>query len=209
MALLLGGCQMMQPQEVTPSKRGVSLAASDTPTANPSVRQCGPQSVLPALDGHPVSSYEWIELHDAMAGMPLLQRWSLVMDTHATHRQRELAILLVHTQADSALAVKQLAQGELKHQLPTLPEALQPVFRTIVRNNEILLQQDLELFALKQELAKHKGAIKQLRAALAEKERQIEALTDIESQLNAGTSHSPLINDTPVQLPTELDADNE
>lgn len=209
MALLLGGCQLMQPQEVSPSKRGFSLAATDTPTANPSVQQCGPQTILPALDGHPVSSYEWLELHDAMSTMPLLRRWSLAMDTHATHRQKELTILLIHAQADSPVSLRQLAQGELEHQLSTLPEALQPVFRTIARSNENLLQQNIRLSTLKQELAKQQDSIKQLRNALAEKERQIEALTDIESQLNTGTNHSPLINDTPLQPPNDLDADNE
>lgn len=209
MALLLGGCQLMQPQEVPPSKRGFSLTATDTPTANPSVQQCGPQSILPALDGHPASSYEWIELHDAMATMPLLQRWSLVMDPHATQRQKELAILLIHFQADSPVLLKQLAQVELERQLPTLPETLQPVFRTIARGNETLLRQDISLTMLKQELARQQGSIKQLRNALAEKERQIEALTDIESQLNTGTNQSPLISDTPLQPPKDLDTDNE
>ena len=173
---LLAGCQSL-PRDA---------AERPVPESDPvgTVGQCGAPPAMPPLDDSALAVIAWLHFNDQLASLNELKRWRL-LHNYSTHEAgADLAAALVTSQPDMPDALRLIGQGTLKRRLVDLPPAVQPVFTQVLAYNEAVLNHHTVTRELERARALYAQRVRQLESMLAERDRQIEALTDIESQLN-------------------------
>lgn len=176
---LLTGCQML------PRDTGQDPALSMDPV--PQARtagQCGAPPAMPPLDNSALAVIAWLHFNDQLASLNELQRWRLLLNYSTNEAGADLAAALVTSQPGVPDALRLLGQSTLKRRLVELPSAVRPVFSQVLAFNDAVLRHNATTRELERARALYRQRVRQLEAAVAEKDRQIEALTDIESQLN-------------------------
>lgn len=198
MVLFVAGCQtvLTTPRDEGRTKQQASMVEVNTPPANPLSNRCGPPPVAAEATDSSGGLGHWVEIHDRLASASSLTHWSLLWNASTTDMEKRLIFVLMNSQVDSDPWLRHVSQNELQRILPDLPMEWRPFFRQVGRNNKAQLRQYRALDRLRQEHAKQGNFIKSLRIQVAKKERQIEALTDIESELSSDTWLSP-VKDTP------------
>lgn len=166
--LLLSGCQSLG---LRPAPAGPGLPPS----------QCQVPATLPALSDDQATTVHWLRLQNAIASGPLPEQWRLLQNYSAFEpRQARLAAALVTSRPDMPEALRRLGWYSLHQQQAQLPTALQPLVSLVQQHNRAALERDVS----RRQLTAVRYRLLQLEQALTEKERQLEALTAIESQLN-------------------------
>lgn len=192
LAMLLGGCQMFTPQP----DAGASTAYTDTPSAYIGIGSCGPPSAVPSAEADSDTVMDWFRLQQTLQPLSPLSRWLEVLKQPADDPERALALVLVHSQADSPTLLRQLAQVQLQHLMPELSGDLRAFFNQVRITNKALLNRDRSIEQLVTERARLRQQIQSLSDELFRKAEQIEALTNIESELN-GDGSGPAGEETP------------
>lgn len=179
LSLTLLACQSGPPVERVPPV-GATTPVPAAPEPDPAFdRWCPMQPALPPLDDTAESLAEWMTLSRHLAGPAavVLNRPELA---HATSAEAQFVIALAWSQEDSPPALRQLAQGRLLALRPGLPAGP----RALLDQTFELNQARLETRRLRADKQRHRARIGELLEALADKQLQLEALTDIESSLS-------------------------
>jgi len=157
------------------------------------VGQCGAPPAMPPVNDSALAVIAWLHFNDLLAGLDELRRWRLLHNYSTREPGADLAAALVTSQPGMPDALRLVGQGTLKRRLVDLPPAVQPVFTQVLAYNEAVLNHHSVTRELERARALYAGRVQQLEALLKERDRQIEALTDIESQLNQndGVDDSP------------------
>lgn len=165
--LVLSGCQSLRLQP-----------APDDNLDGPAL--CEAPQPLPMLDNSPSARLAWLTLQlqlsdgDAMAAWRALQNYAVV-----DPRDAQLVAALVTSRPATPEALRRLGQRTLERLMPSLPSQIQPIIGQAVHYNAAALSRDAQQRAL----TAAQQQVRQLATELAEKQRQIDALTAIESQL--------------------------
>ncbi|PTY35714.1 hypothetical protein BGP77_08695 [Saccharospirillum sp. MSK14-1] len=182
MLMLLAGCQALTLR----SNSTVFDSATD---------QCTAPSQVPDLDNSQAALQGWLNIQLVVASGPLMQQWHALQHYDMTDpASAELMAALVTSRADMPESLRRLSQQTLARRLPYLPASIQPVFEQTQVFNEALLARDT---SRRQRQMSERQRL-QLEAELATKERQIEALTAIESQLHEEALSIPSAPDSGV-----------
>lgn len=165
--LVLAGCQSFALYPGTASTDGVT-EQHNAPTQVPEL-----EDSLNARQG-------WLTIQLELASGPQMQQWRALQRYEISEpASANLIAALVTSRADMPEALRRIGQQTLRRQQPDLPASIQPVFDQTLQFNDALLERDLN----RRQRQAGEQRMLQLEADLAEKERQIEALTAIESQL--------------------------
>ncbi|GGX67398.1 hypothetical protein [Saccharospirillum salsuginis] len=184
--VLLAGCQTW-PRDADEQPEPEASAQTGT------IGQCGAPPAMPPLDDSALAVIAWLHFNDQLASLGELRRWRLLHNYSTQEPGADLAASLVTSQPGMPDALRLVGQGTLKRRLDELPPAVQPVFTQVLAYNEAVLNHNAVTRELERARALYAGRVRQLEAMLKERDRQIEALTDIESQLNQndGVDDSP------------------
>ncbi|WP_108126670.1 hypothetical protein [Saccharospirillum mangrovi] len=172
--LLLAGCQ--------------TLGWPSATAADDSVEICITPSALPALDDSEETRLGWLAVADDVAARPPLTAWRALADYRVGDDSRaRLIAALVTSRADMPDALRQLGQQSLNDANRPLPASVRPLFDRLQRYNTAILNQHQQ----QRRLSAAQARIVELEAALAERQRQLDALTAIESQLHNESLDGP------------------
>lgn len=139
---------------------------------------------LPPVDELPCSVLQWQAFHQQWHGLSIGQRPNRLFDYPAGGLAGRFAWALAYSQPDSPDQLRMLAQDSLRGLHPILPEPLQPFVQQLMAVNARLLDASAQQEKQRRVLETNQRHLIALRQQLAEKIRQIEALTDIESRLS-------------------------
>ncbi|WP_409522693.1 hypothetical protein [Nitrincola sp. MINF-07-Sa-05] len=95
---------------------------------------------------------------------------------------------LLQSHPDSPHQIRQQNQWVLMEMASTLPPELAEYFRWLLRHQQQLLETEQAVHTLTRMNTQHQQTISQLEKEISEKKTQIEALTEIESKLNASSA---------------------
>lgn len=173
--MLLAGCQSLGWS--TPAIR----AAGAT-------EQCIAPQPLPQLDDSASARLAWLDLHLELATLPPMLAWRAQQNYTSTDLTRtQLVAALVTSRPDSVEPLRRLGQHTLAQFQPRLPATVQPIFNLAQQYNAAVLSLNEQGRRRAAAEARALG----LEAELAEKQRQLEALTAIESQLRDDSLDRP------------------
>lgn len=174
MLVLLAGCQ--------------SLGLRSTIATGGGTDQCVAPIRLPALDDSQNARQAWLNLQLELTTGPPMQQWRALQHYDITDStSAELIAALVTSRAEMPEALRRLGQHTLQRQQGRLPATVQPIIDQRLQFNRAALERDHN----RRQLQASQQQRLQLEADLAEKQRQIEALTAIESQLRDDALSTP------------------
>lgn len=179
---LLTGCQMFSRDPTVSSDFVVAEYNSIPPEAG----QCGAPPAMPPLDNSALAVIAWLHFNDQLTTLTPMQQWRLLLNYTVHEPGADLAAALVTSHPTAPDALRLLSQGTFKRRLPGLPMAVRPVFTQVMAYNDAVLLNHDSMRQLERARHLYEKRVERLEQALAEKDRQIEALTDIESRLNEG-----------------------
>lgn len=183
---LLAGCQ-------TWPKSTVGHPDLSRPASTGAIGQCGAPPAMPPLDDSASAAIAWLHFNDQLFDLDASRRWRLLHNYSTQDPGADLAAALVTSQPDMPDALRLIGQDTLKRRRVDLPPAVEPVFTQVLAYNETVLNHH----AVTRELERAQALVQQLEAKLNKRDRQIEALTNIESQLNQNNG----VGDSPISDP--------
>lgn len=172
--VLLAGCQ--------------ALGLRSTTAPGGATDQCIAPTRLPALDNSQNARQAWLHLQLELTTGAQMQQWRALQHYDISDStSAELIAALVTSRAEMPEALRRLGQHTLQRQQGQLPASVQPIVDQRLQFNSVALERDSN----RRQLQASQQQRLQLEADLAEKQRQIEALTAIESQLRDDDLSTP------------------
>ncbi|WP_151703407.1 hypothetical protein [Nitrincola alkalilacustris] len=181
MTLLLSGCT----STLQTAGKGSDTGSINLPWSSP-VFCAMPEEGL-SLNDSPCNLLAWQSFAHKTLQMSDEARQKMLSELPDSDLGRAKAALL-HSHPDSPYQIRQQNQWVLMEMASTLPPDLADYFRWLLRHQQQLLETEQAVHTLTRLNTQHQQSISQLEKEIAEKKTQIEALTEIESRLNASST---------------------
>jgi len=181
MTLLLGGCASTLQTNGESSKTG----SINLPWSGPLFCTMSEEGL--SLSNSPCNLLAWQNFAHTTLQMSDEARQKMLNELPDSDLGRAQAALL-HSHPDSPYQIRQQNQWVLMEMASTLPPDLADYFRWLLIHQQQLLETEQAVHTLTRLNTQHQQTIGQLEKEIAEKKTQIEALTEIESRLNASST---------------------
>lgn len=179
LSLLLGGCQL------TPQPQPDAAPAEQAPQPAATAQEPLPEEVLPALRiaGDAASVQAWAEYRQYLL-VNLNTERELLNQASEQDDVWQLKRTLTQLHPDTPYLTRLRVQMQLSEQLSSLPPALAALFSWDLAVNQKLLEAESAVSAVTRLNAQQHDNIERLQRTNKELQKKIDALTQIEAQLN-------------------------
>lgn len=177
--LLLAGCQLTAPEPVAP----VTDVISKQPEAVSPIAIKTEDKVALAIDDSPEVLQAWIHYRAQLLNQVATEREQL-QQLDSTDEVSELKRIIFQLHPDTPYLTRLKLQMQLSDKLASLPPSLADLLSWDLAFNQKLLETESAVSALTRLNAQQQQNIDRLRTTNKELQKKIDALTQIEAQLN-------------------------